>query len=62
MEMPTVRSEIRDEKGRTLYWVMAYRTLTADELVQAMVFYELKHKRPKPNKPVTIISIIGYDE
>ena len=62
MEMPTVRNEIQDEKGRTMYVVMAYRLLTTEELLHAMRYYELKHKRPKPSETVTIITTIGFSD
>lgn len=43
MEMPDVRSTIRDEERNVTYHVLAYRALARDELVAAVRHY---HAQP----------------
>lgn len=60
---PSVKSQIRDPKTKVIYTVLAYRTLTRTELVQAVqVYHQSTKKKPKNGSEVTIHSIIGFDE
>ena len=63
MTLPNVKTTLVDRKNRITYCVLAYRTLTRAELVQAVRLYRSRQrKRPWPNSAITIVSVIGHDE
>lgn len=60
MEVPSVRSSIKDPVKEITYHVMAYRILTRSEVVQAVNYYNSTTKqKPKRGSSVTITTIIG---
>lgn len=63
METPQVVNELNDPTAVVKYRVIAYRTLTKQELIQAVVLYLRQHKgrKPKRGSVITIVSIIGFD-
>lgn len=63
MEVPSVRSTIKDPKKDITYYVLAYRPLTRPELVEAVRYFSAhSKKRPKRGSAITIISIIGAND
>jgi hypothetical protein len=65
MEMPNVRSSLRDEKNGITYHVMAYRQLSSGELMMAVRHYLASRpskQRPKAGDTVTIVTIIGLHQ
>ncbi len=65
MEMPNVRSTLIDSESNVTYHVMAYRSLTREEMVLSVRQYWAQKKRSRKIKPgteITIISIIGHNE
>lgn len=63
MKSPTVANVLNDPAKRMQYRVMAYRTLTRQELLQSVALYLRQHKGKMPMKGgvITIVSIIGFD-
>lgn len=63
MEAPSVANILKDEANGVTYRVMAYRTMTANEIMHSIALYlrQRKGKKPKRGTMVTIISIIGFD-
>lgn len=61
MEMPSVRSTIKDPAKDVTYHVMAYRTLSREELVQSVRAYHSSRrtKKLKKGQVITIMTIIG---
>ena len=61
MQMPNVRTTIEDQNLKITFHVMAYRTLSRDEMILAVrhCMSQKKRKRPKPGQEITIISTIG---
>jgi len=61
MQMPNIRSTIKDPRKKITYHVMAYRTLTREELVIAVQQYnsQKKNKKPKLGEEIIILSSIG---
>lgn len=64
MQQPNVKSSIRDDENNVTYHVMAYRTLSREELVQCVRMYLSqpairRRKTPVKNKEITIITVIG---
>jgi hypothetical protein len=47
MQMPNIRSTIKDPRKKITYHVMAYRTLTREELVVAVQQYNSQKKNTK---------------
>jgi hypothetical protein len=63
MELPTVKTAIKDAQNDVIYEVLAYRQVTRQELLQAIAAYKGQHKRkPKKGSRITIVTIIGYNE
>ena len=62
MDQPHVENVLVDTGRNVTYRVLAYRTLSEDELVQAVRFY-LAHKKgkrpPRKNSTIAIMTIIG---
>jgi hypothetical protein len=63
MKAPDVVSTIVDHDRNITYQVLAYRSLTQTELVQAVRLFHAQKKRAKvkPGTTVIIRSIIGHD-
>lgn len=64
MEMPNVKSTIRDERNNVTYHVVAYRNLTREELVSSVRLFHSqpklrRRKTPLRNQIVTIVSVLG---
>lgn len=64
MQMPDVRTSIKDEKNNVVYHVLAYRKLSRAELVQSVRAYHAqpkvrRRKKPLRNTEITIITIHG---
>lgn len=64
MLKPNVVSRIKDTENDVTYEIIAYRTLSKSELVQAVRAYHMQHKAKKLKKgsTITILSIIGLNE
>lgn len=64
MQQPDVRTSLHDPNTEVTYHVIAYRTLSRQELLQSVATYlsKNKRKRPKPGSSVTIITIIGVND
>jgi hypothetical protein len=63
MELPTIQNILRDNENKIIYHVMAYRSLTREELLLAVRNYlASSKKKPKKGSTITIISIIGASE
>ncbi|WP_119157444.1 hypothetical protein [Caldimonas tepidiphila] len=63
MEMPSVRTSLRDPANEVTYHVDAYRQLTRQELLMAVAMYQRQvKKKPKRGTAVTIKSLIGLGE
>ena len=64
MQGPNVSNLVRDPKKNVIYDVVAYRTLTRQEMVQQVRLYHMqkKKKKPRPGSKVTIVTIIGHNE
>ena len=62
VQMPNVKTRLRDTDRNILYTVYAYRELTQAEMVQAVRHYlATQKKKPKPGTEVKIITIHGAD-
>ncbi len=64
MKMPDVVTSIRDEANNYTYNVLAYRTLSRQEMLQAISHFKSqpkmrRKKRPLRNGSVTIVTIHG---
>lgn len=60
MEMPKVSHTYKDTKNDLTYVVMAYRKLTEDEFVRAVVYFRSQQKRkPKRGSQFVIMTMIG---
>jgi hypothetical protein len=64
MQMPNIRTSIRDEECNVTYHFMGYRELTRDEMIMGVRHYlsQPQHRRRKTpirNKEITIITSIG---
>lgn len=60
MEQPHVRNVLIDSGSNITYEVMAYRSLTREEIFQAVAVYKSqKGKKPKKNATIRIMTIIG---
>jgi hypothetical protein len=63
MQMPNVRTSIRDEVNRFSYHVVAYRKVTQAEMLQAIACFHAERRRrkklPPRNGSVTIVTIHG---
>lgn len=61
MELPDVRNTLHDRAAGVTYHVLAYRTLTADELKRAVAQYlaQRGRARPKSGSVITIQTVIG---
>lgn len=64
MQMPNVRSTIRDEEANVTYHVLAHRSLARDELAAAVTCYHSqpsvrRHKTQIRNTVITIITTNG---
>jgi len=61
MNQPNVRSTLFDPNTDVTYHVLAYRSLTRQELLQSVSAYlaQNKRKKPKPKATITIITVIG---
>jgi hypothetical protein len=64
MEMPRVKNTIRDGTNNVTYHVLAYRSLTKEELLLSVKRFHSQpkiHRRKTPlrNMVITIISILG---
>ncbi|RYF60738.1 MAG: hypothetical protein EOO27_04770 [Comamonadaceae bacterium] len=63
MEMPNVATDFTDEKRRVVYRVVAYRTVTQLEGMQAIAAFQRQRKKaPKPNTLVQVITLIGLHD
>lgn len=64
MEPPTIKTTLHDPDRNIDYHVVAYRTLTRAELLDAVRAFMVNRRRPKlkPGQSVTIVTIIGFDE
>jgi len=63
MNTPKIENILRDNENKILYRVMAYRSLSREELLTAVkIFMASSKKKIKRNTTITIISNIGYDE
>jgi hypothetical protein len=64
MQMPNVRSSIRDAENNVTYHVLAYRRLSKQELIRSVARYQVqpsvrRRKKPLKNQEITIITIHG---
>ncbi len=64
MEMPTVKSSIRDKQNDVTYHVLAYRKLTREELVLAIGHFHSqpsmrRRKAPLRKATITFHSLFG---
>lgn len=64
MQMPAIRSSMKDEANNFVYHVLAYRKLDRREMLQAIAMYRSQPKvrrrnRPPQNGSVTILTIHG---
>ena len=64
MQAPNVRTTMRDPENDMTYHVLAYRSLTTQEMLQAIAQYHRqpsvrRRKKPLRGKVVTIVSILG---
>lgn len=64
MEMPNVLSTIRDPRKNITYQVVAYRSLSREEMVMSVRQFLSQKGKPKvkPGSTVKIISIIGFKD
>lgn len=65
MEMPKIKTVLKDEQNDITYEVLAYRRLSRDELVlsvRAALSSMKKSKRPKRGQKLQIVSVIGADD
>lgn len=62
--MPNVENIMKDEARGITYRVMAYRTLTRDEIISSIGAFLASRKRKKLARgvTVTIMTIIGHDQ
>lgn len=63
MEMPKVRTEVRNKEAGVTYVIVAYRTITPSEARMAIAAYlkQAGKRRPKPGTVITVQTIIGHD-
>ncbi len=63
MKMPDVCNELRDPARKVVYRVMAYRTLTRQEMLTAVAMHlgQNKGRPPKKNSTITIVTLFGVD-
>lgn len=64
MQMPDVKSTIRDEQHNVTYHVLAYRPLSRSELVESVRVYHAqpkvrRRKKPIKDRVITIVTIHG---
>lgn len=61
IQLPSVRTTLVDPAKKITYHVMAYRSLTRDELLMAVRMYlaQAGRKKPKAGSTVTIGTLIG---
>lgn len=64
MQMPDVRTSVRDEVNRFSYHVVAYRKVTHAEMLHAIACFHAEQRRrrrkfPPRNGSVTIVTIHG---
>ena len=65
IEMPSVRNVLVDEDGGVRYEVLAYRTLSREEVVMSVRTFLASRKsrrRLKRGTVVEIVSVIGCNE
>lgn len=62
MEMPSVKHVMRDDARNIEYVVLAYRTLTRDEVIQAIAMARRSKKALKKNSRIEIISTHGIED
>lgn len=65
MEAPNIKSTLNDKKNAVTYHVLAYRKLSAEEILNAVrAFKRTKQgkKRAKKGSVITIMTIIGYND
>ena len=63
---PTIESVLKDKENKSVYTIMAYRTLTYEEMLCAVRYY-YRTKQPLrgtwlKNHSVTIVTSIGISE
>jgi hypothetical protein len=62
MESPNVLNVLVDEARKIRYEVVAYRTLSQAELVQAVrVGLSMTKRKPKKNSTIRFITMLGMD-
>ena len=62
MEAPTIKNILHDESKNIRYVILAYRTLTRNELLSWVRFgVSNMKKKPKRNSTYTFVTIIGHD-
>ncbi len=63
MKMPDVCNELRDPTRQVVYRVIAYRTLTRQEMLTAVAMHrgQNKGRPPKKNSTITIVTLFGVD-
>ena len=64
MQMPDVRSSIRDAKNNVTYHVLAYRPLSHQEVLQSVAMYHAqpkvrRRKKLPRNETITIVTLHG---
>lgn len=60
MERPRIEHEIRDPERNITYIVVAYRTLTQQEVVFAVrAFLTRTRRKPKKNSRIEILTVFG---
>lgn len=62
MELPNVPNVIRDPERKVEYVVLAYRTLTRDEVLQAVQAFNRGKRAAPKNSRITITTTIGANE
>lgn len=62
MQMPNIISTIKDADKKITYQVIAYRSLTREELILSVRQFWAQRNRPKvkPGSTIKIISTIGF--
>lgn len=63
MKQPDVRTTMTDTGADITYHVIAYRSLTRNEVLGCIRAYLNQKRRPKPKRgqEITIFTIIGHD-
>lgn len=63
METPNILNVLNDPNKNIRYEVVAYRTLSSDELVSAVrVALSMMKKKPKRNSTYRFFSVIGHGD